>query len=215
MSSRNKFSDNPAAFFAIKKREIPPNSDFRSENLRNMTWKLKFSRIALLAILCSCLFGSAAAQKMTIKKSSTGRVSGTSETRGNLSDDEFQIHYLINNERRKKGLSDLYWDEDLARIARAYSRKMAKESFFSHYDRDGNSIVERAKESNVRGWNKIGENLFFCEGYDDFDALAVRGWMNSTDHRRNILDRQFTGTGIGIATTRDGRIYITQVFIRA
>lgn len=184
-----------------------------------MTWKSKFSRIVFFAILFTFFAAAVSAQqRVRVRKSVTGRVASNEqtrqETRGNFSNDEQQIHYLVNNERRKKGLSDLYWDEDLARLARNYSKKMARESFFSHFDNDGNSVVERAKDSDIRGWNKIGENLFFCEGYDSFDALAVRGWMNSAEHRRNILDRQFTTTGIGVAQTRDGRIYITQVFIR-
>jgi len=187
-----------------------------------MTWKSKFSRIVILAILYTFFITAVSAQKVKIRKSATGRVSSTQptrqetrrETNGNLSNEELKIHYLVNNERRKKGLTDLYWDEDLAKMARAFSKKMARESFFSHFDRDGNSVVERIKDSNIKGWNKIGENLFFCEGYNSFDALAVRGWMNSSEHRRNILDRQFTTTGIGVAQTPDGRIYITQVFIR-
>ncbi|HVE57532.1 MAG TPA: CAP domain-containing protein [Pyrinomonadaceae bacterium] len=187
-----------------------------------MTWKFKFSRIVLFTILFTFFVTAVSAQRVRIQKSATGRVASNQpirqetrrETRGSLSSDELQIHYLVNNERRKKGLSDLYWDEDLAKMARAYSKKMARESFFSHFDGDGNSVINRAEDSNIGGWNKIGENLFFCEGYDDFDALAVRGWMNSAEHRRNILDRQFTTTGIGVAQTRDGRIYITQVFIR-
>jgi len=187
-----------------------------------MTWKFRFSRIVIFAILSTFFVTTVAAQKVKIRKSATGRVSSTQptrqdsrrESRENLSSDELRIHYLVNNERRKKGLTDLYWDEDLAKMARNYSKKMARESFFSHFDRDGNSVVDRAKDSDIKGWNKIGENLFFCEGYDSFDALAVRGWMNSSEHRRNILDRQFTTTGIGVAQTRDGRIYITQVFIR-
>jgi uncharacterized protein YkwD len=181
-----------------------------------MTWKSKFSRIALLAVLGVFLFAavSVSAQRFRIKKSATGTVSSNRVESRNLSSDEYAIHDLINNERRKKGLSELFWDENLARLARNYSKEMARESFFSHYDRDGNSVVERAQNSNIRGWNRIGENLFFCEGYDDFDALAVRGWMNSPEHRQNILDGKFTATGIGIAQTRDGRIYITQVFIR-
>jgi uncharacterized protein YkwD len=181
-----------------------------------MIWKSKFSGITVFVILGVFLFGAVpvSAQRVKIRKSATGRVSTIQESRGSLSNDEFQIHYLVNNERRKKGLGDLYWEESLARMARTYSRQMARESFFSHFDRDGNSVVERAQSSNIRGWSKIGENLFFCEGYDSFDALAVRGWMDSPEHRRNILDRQFNGTGIGVAQTRDGRIYITQVFIR-
>lgn len=184
-----------------------------------MTWNSKFSGIVLCAFLFLFLFSTVdvSAQKVTIKKSGTGRVSSKKEIkeyRGNLSDDENEIYNLINIERRKKGLSELDWDARLTQLARSYSKKMAKESFFSHYDRDGNSVVERALNSNVKGWSKIGENLFYSEGYGDFDSLAVRGWMNSPDHRRNILDRQFTTTGIGIAQSRDGRIYITQVFIK-
>ena len=182
-----------------------------------MTWNSKFSRTVFIAALCVFLFSTISAQKITIKKSSTGRVSSNKEIkeyRGNLSDHENEIYNLINNERRKKGLSELDRDENLTKLSRSYSKKMAKESFFSHYDREGNSVVERAEDANIEGWSKIGENLFYCEGYDDFDVLAVRGWMNSPEHRRNILDRQFTSTGIGIAQSRDGRIYITQVFIK-
>lgn len=181
-----------------------------------MTWKSVFSRIALYAFLGVFLFSavSVSAQKVRIRKSATGTVSSNRSTSVNLSSSELQIHNLINNERRRKGLDDLYWDDDLASLARNYSRQMARESFFSHFDRDGNSVVERAAKSDIRGWNKIGENLFFCDGYNDFDGLAVRGWMNSSEHRRNILDRQFNNTGIGIAQTRDGRIYITQVFTK-
>lgn len=188
-----------------------------------MTWKSLFSGIALCAVpgLFLLTAVSVSAQKVrTIRKSATGRVVTRStneqqqQTRGNLGGDEFQIHYLVNNERRKKGLSDLYWDNGLASLARAYSRQMARESFFSHFDRNGKSVVDRARQSNITGWSKIAENLFFCEGIDTVDSTAVRGWMNSSGHRRNILDREFNETGIGVAQTRDGRTYITQVFIR-
>ncbi len=182
-----------------------------------MTWNSKFSRTLFFAALSVFLLSTISAQKISIKKSRTGSVSSNKEIkeyRGNLSGDENEIYNLINDERRKKGLTKLDWDENLTKLSRSYSKQMAKESFFSHYDREGNSVVERAEDSNIKGWSKIGENLFYCEGYDDFNALAVRGWMNSPEHRRNILDRQFTSTGIGIAQSRDGRIYITQVFIK-
>ena len=181
-----------------------------------MTWKSRFSGIAIFAVLGMVLLSavSVSAQRIKIRKSATGVVTSNREYSGNLSNDEYAIHNLINDERRRKGLGDLVWDSRLAQIAREYSRKMARDSFFSHYDRDGNSVVDRVQGSGLRGWSKIGENLFFCEGYRNIDSLAVRGWMNSPDHRRNILDRQFTATGIGISRSRDGEIYITQVFIR-
>lgn len=179
-----------------------------------MTWKWKFSGIVFLAVSFALSFSTVSAQRIKIRKSVSGRVAATQEYRGNLADDENSIHDLVNNERRRRGLSELSWDGKLANLAREYSGKMARESFFSHFDRDGDSVIERARQSNIKRWNKIGENLFFCEGYDNFDALAVRGWLDSPEHRRNMLDPQFNATGIGIARTRDGRIYITQVFIR-
>ena len=175
-----------------------------------------FSRITFFAVLGLFFLAavSVSAQRVKIRKSATGVVSSDREYRGNLSNDEYEISDLINEERRRKGLDDLVWDERLAQIARNYSRKMASESFFSHYDSDGHSVVDRVRNSGVRGWSKIGENLFYCAGYSEIDSLAVRGWMNSPEHRRNILDRQFTATGIGIARSRNGQVYITQVFIR-
>jgi uncharacterized protein YkwD len=181
-----------------------------------MTWKSVFSGIAVFAFLALFLNSGAFAQSVRLRKIVSG--SDRPERRGSIrvkaSENEFQIHYLVNNERRRRSLSDLYWDEELARLARAFSRQMARESFFSHFDPDGKSVVERAENSGIRGWSKIGENLFLCEGYDEFDALAVQGWMDSSEHRRNILDRHFNTTGIGIAETRRGQVYITQVFTR-
>ncbi len=131
----------------------------------------------------------------------------------NYADDEHQIFELVNAQRHKSGLNILDWDENLARMARVYSEKMVNENFFEHADLDGKTVVDRAKDSHIKNWRKIGENLFYCEGYRDFDAVAVSGWMNSATHRRNILDGDWTATGIGIAESNDGRIYITQVFL--
>ena len=127
------------------------------------------------------------------------------------SNDEAEIFDLVNQVRSKSRLRYLAWNDDLARVARNFSRQMARENFFSHADRNGRTVTERAADEQ---WSKIGENLFMCDGLDDFTAFSVRGWMKSTSHRRNILDREWTDTGIGIYRTRDDRIYVTQVFVR-
>ena len=49
------------------------------------------------------------------------------ELRNNSLALEKKIHDLINEQRRKNGLSPLSWDEKLARIARYHSEDMAKE----------------------------------------------------------------------------------------
>ncbi len=128
-----------------------------------------------------------------------------------LSKDVFQ---KINYQRKLKRLNVLRWDNDLSDIAYDYSRKMARENFFSHYDKDGNTIVERAEEYDIKNWQKIGENLFQCEGYDNPVDVAVSGWLRSPSHRKNIYDREWTHTGIGVYQTRRGEVYITQVFLK-
>ena len=135
------------------------------------------------------------------------------EIAGNLDDDEREIFDLINRERQKKNLNNLKWRGDLARMARNYAEKMARERFFSHYDKSGAGVVNRAKDSKIKNWKKIGENLFYIEGMKDFKSFIVKKWMQSSPHRANILDREYNAAGLGIAESRDGTIYITQVFV--
>ena len=125
---------------------------------------------------------------------------------------ESQIFSLINRERARSGLSALTWNPDLAGLARDYSQTMAREGFFDHIDGQGNSVVERAKHARIRGWQKIGENLFECEPTSELASLAMRGWMHSPTHRDNILDPEWRATGIGIAYAANGDIYVTEVF---
>lgn len=123
---------------------------------------------------------------------------------------EREILQLVNNQRRKQNRPELRWDEDLARVALDYSRNMAAYGFFDHYDREGNTVIQRAAK--VRGWRTIGENLFYSEPVDHISTFALSGWMASATHRANILESGWTSTGIGIARTRDGEIYITEIF---
>jgi uncharacterized protein YkwD len=128
------------------------------------------------------------------------------------SDNESRILSLINRERSKVGLGQLSWDDRLADLARRYSEKMAHDHLFEHIDSDGNDVVARARQSRIRGWSKIGENLFMSSPTGELATLSVRGWMHSPSHKENILDPDWHGTGIGIAYARDGDIYITEVF---
>jgi len=124
--------------------------------------------------------------------------------------DESEVFNLVNRERSRAHLGGLQWDERLAKVARDYSRRMAREGFFDHYDPDGKTVLDRA--ARIPGWARIGENLFVCDEQPNYTAVAIRGWLKSPTHRTNMLDRTWTATGIGIATARDGSIYITQVF---
>jgi uncharacterized protein YkwD len=136
-------------------------------------------------------------------------VPGFARSRG-----ESEVFSLVNRERSRARLGILAWNDDLARLARDYSLRMAREGFFYHYDSDGRTVIDRARSARIRDWRGIGENLFVCDEHPYFARTAIRGWMGSRTHRTNILNRGWTATGIGIATARDGSIYITQVFTK-
>jgi uncharacterized protein YkwD len=137
-------------------------------------------------------------------------VAGTFGIANAQSRGESEVFDLVNRERSRAHIATLEWDDRLAQVARDYSRRMAREGFFDHYDPNGKTVKDRA--ARLKNWSCIGENLFVCDDHPYFTTTAVRGWMKSPTHRGNMLDRSWTTTGIGIATARDGSIFITQVF---
>ncbi|HEX8492486.1 MAG TPA: CAP domain-containing protein [Pyrinomonadaceae bacterium] len=126
--------------------------------------------------------------------------------------EELRAFELVNTERARKGLRPLVWDAELTRMARIYSEKMARQNFFSHTAPDGEGLRERSRASGIVGFKRLGENLAFNKGFADAAGSAVVGWMRSEGHRDHILDREFTRSGLGIATSAEGRVYFTQVF---
>jgi uncharacterized protein YkwD len=60
-------------------------------------------------------------------------------------------------------------------------------------------------------WN--GENIYWAGGppFDDAIADADAWWMNSPEHRDNILSVHFRQVGIGTAID-GGKMYISAVF---
>lgn len=57
----------------------------------------------------------------------------------------------------------------------------------------------------------VGENV--AMGYTSPEAV-MKGWMNSSGHRANIMNRGYVKIGVGVAKGSDGRLYWTQNFSR-
>ena len=126
---------------------------------------------------------------------------------------EKDIFILVNYYRKKNKASPLKWDRKLAKLTRFYSRKMAREDHFEHQDKDGKTVVERADDFKIKGWRKIGENLFYSRGLVSPSADAVDSWMDSPGHRLNMLDGDYTHTAIGVYEESPMVTYITQVLV--
>ncbi len=120
---------------------------------------------------------------------------------------ESQLVEYINAERDKIGISPLYVDAELTKVAREYSRTILADRRFSHVGADGSTVSDRLKHENIV-FVRAGENLAFAPTTQD----AHRGLMNSEAHRINILDRRYRRVGVGVISVGVYGIIVTQIF---
>jgi len=104
----------------------------------------------------------------------------------------------------------IVWNEQLAAAALAHSKDMAQQSYFSHLNKRGQEVPQRA-EAQGYSWRNIAENI--SRGQNSAQE-AVNGWINSPGHCRNLMNPRFTemGAGLGIHQARHATAYWTQVF---
>jgi len=147
---------------------------------------------------------------------------------------EKKTHELVNSERVKAGLKPFAYSAKLSSIARNHSLDMAAKNYTDHVNKDGLNPSDRAKKSgydiikkNKNGYRTgVGENIHesrrekeyngkttpYLASVDEVAAAAVKGWMNSPGHRKNIINPDYTLAGTGISVAKDRTIRITQVF---
>lgn len=130
-------------------------------------------------------------------------ISFTPGTNSSLANDVLK---QTNKFRRSKGLPELIMNEDLNAIAQKHSENMAKGRVsFGH---GGFSRRNAEAKRRVKTIHSFAENVAFgaSTGKD-----VVNMWKSSTGHRKNMLGR-YKYIGIGVAKSRRGQIYYTQVF---
>ena len=115
---------------------------------------------------------------------------------------EAEFVALTNDARASRGIGRLAVHSELTAVARRWSAKMAADNRLSH-----NPNLAREVTAD---WEKLGENV----GTGDNAPQIHSAFMNSPAHRANILDGDFTHVGIGVERSGDGRIWVTEVFMR-
>ncbi|MFE2594118.1 CAP domain-containing protein [Streptomyces anthocyanicus] len=104
-----------------------------------------------------------------------------------------QVLKLVNDERAKVGCSPVAANSALRELAEDFSRAMATQGFFDHTDPSGATPWDRASAAGISGLG--GENI--ARGQADAQAV-MDAWMNSPDHRANILNCDFQTLGVGV-----------------
>jgi uncharacterized protein YkwD len=104
----------------------------------------------------------------------------------------------INAVRRGHGLSPLRLSPRLAAAADHHSRDMAQQGYFAHTSASGTLFWRRIQRFYPRAshfWS-VGENLLWSSRVYDAD-FAVREWMSSPPHRKNLLSDDWREVGVG------------------
>jgi uncharacterized protein YkwD len=111
---------------------------------------------------------------------------------------ESQVLGELNAVRRRHGLVPLRLSRPLSAAADAHSRAMGRFGFFSHDSRDGSEFWARVKRwygpDGYRTWS-VGENLLWSSGRLSA-AAALKLWMSSPGHRKNILTARWREVGL-------------------
>jgi uncharacterized protein YkwD len=120
---------------------------------------------------------------------------------------ESSILSQINQYRASKGLPALSRNSSIDGQSRNHSQSMANGSTpFSHQ-----GLAQRIQATGIP-WRGYAENVAYNQGHSDPATVAVRGWLNSPGHLRNIQGN-YNQTGIGVAVNGKGEIYFTQMFM--
>lgn len=142
-----------------------------------------------------------------------GGVEGEGEGEGEaVATMEMDAFTLINGERTGADVAPLVMDGGLRAVARAHSEDMLARDFFAHDNPDGESPFDRIHAAGIE-YARAGENIAW-NNFPNPVETAVDGWMNSEGHRNNILNGEFTLTGMGVAGDAANGYYFTQVFTR-
>lgn len=126
---------------------------------------------------------------------------------------EVQIVYLTNLKRREAGLAPLRWSREISEAARWFAQNSVEGRngpYCGHLDTDNRSPGERLTAFNYSNAQSWGENVV-C-GLAAPEA-SINGWMNSVNHKQNILQETYREIGVGYYRhPTNGRGYVVQDF---
>lgn len=117
-----------------------------------------------------------------------------------------QVIDLTNQAREKNGLKPLKNSNEVEEVAQVKSEDMAENDYFSHTSPTYGSPFDMLKQYDV-DYSTAAENI--AAGQQSPQSV-VEGWLNSSGHRKNIMNKNITHIGVGYA--EDGNYWV-QMFI--
>ncbi|WP_344362345.1 CAP domain-containing protein, partial [Streptomyces gobitricini] len=107
---------------------------------------------------------------------------------------------LVDAERAKAGCRPLRRDSRLRSAAQGHADDMAARGYYAHDNPEGRDAGDRMAAAGY-DWRTWGENIH--RGPRNA-ARAVRDWMASSEHRKNIVNCAFKDIGVGVNLRSNG-----------
>ncbi len=167
---------------------------------------MKFSRSIALIVGLS-MPGLMAVGSLMVPSLSIAPATAQTASAADTATLERDAHNQINAYRKSKGLTPLTWNDAIATQARKHSQNMANgQTPFGH-----NGFADRVTATKIV-YAGAAENVAYNQGYAKPVDQAVKGWLLSPGHKKNI-EGNYKLAGLGVAKNAKGEIYFTQVFI--
>ena len=125
--------------------------------------------------------------------------------------DVSQLYSLTDQDRSQNGLKSLSVNQDLVNAAQAHGEDMFQNQYWGHYSPTGKSPWDFIVAAGY-SYSYAGENL--AKNFTDASSTNT-AWLNSSEHRDNIMNSQYTDIGIAVVTgTLDGtqQTIVVQMF---
>lgn len=117
-----------------------------------------------------------------------------------------QVVVLVNKERAKENLSPVSIDEKIEDAALVRAKEI--QTSFSHTRPNGSSFATALKEAGAT-YRSAGENIAWGQKTPE---EVVKAWMNSSGHRANIMNPNYSRIGVGHLQNAKGTSYWVQLF---
>jgi uncharacterized YkwD family protein len=129
-------------------------------------------------------------------------------TPSNVSNNEQIILNLMNAERAKNGLPALKMDSKLLEIARLKSNEMVAKDYFLHTSPTYGTPFTMMKNFGI-SYKEAGENIAGNPSLEN----AVKAWMGSEGHRKNVLSSSYNFAGVGVTKSDKYGYVVVAMFI--
>ena len=147
-----------------------------------------FASIAVACWIASCNVGTIRAQQRTAA--------------------EQYLFNEVNAARAAAGLPALGWSDSLMQAAAGHAERMRKEDSLSHQFEEEPDLPQRATSHGIH-FTVIAENV----GLSDSPVEIHTSFMNSPDHRDNILDPKVNTVGISVREDH-GELWVVEDFAK-